>query len=266
MTRAVAWRALGGAGRRRAAVETGPGIPTSRRETVMRKLLVALVAVALVATGVAFVSLRSATAQGGGTIEAEVKYNGAPVVETLKVNKDTEKCGTETKVEKVVVGGNKGLANAVVSVAGAKGASTARKGVVDQKGCGFHPHVVAMTPGEIEIKNSDDILHNIHTYSTANPSINKAQPKFKKTMTEKFEKPEIIKLTCDVHSWMLGWVAVLPHPYFGVTDANGVTKIENVPPGKHTVEVWHETLGKQTKDVEVKAGQTAKVSVEMAKK
>jgi len=42
-------------------------------------------------------------------------------------------------------------------------------------------------PGEVEFKNSDDILHNLHTYSTANPSINKAQPKFKKTMTEKLE-------------------------------------------------------------------------------
>ncbi len=204
-------------------------------------------------------------AQGGGTIEATVTYAGAPVVEKLKVNKDTEKCGTEALIEKVVVGAGKGLANAVVSVAGAKGTPTAKKASVDQKGCKFIPHVVAMTTGELEIKNSDDILHNVHTYSTANPSINKAQPKFKKTMTEKFEKPEIIKLTCDVHSWMLGWIAVMPHPFFGVTDGGGVTKIENVPPGKHTVEVWHETLGKATKEVEVKAGQVAKVSIEVKK-
>jgi hypothetical protein len=36
-----------------------------------------------------------------------------------------------------------------------------------------------------------------------------------------------------------------------------------VPAGKQKVEVWHETLGKQTKDVDVKAGQTTKVSFEM---
>ena len=232
----------------------------------MRKLIGAFLAIALVA-GVAVVAHGPgpAGAQGGGTIEAAVTYAGAPVVEKLKVNKDTEKCGTEAVVEKVVVGGNKGLANAVVSVPGAKGAAKAVKGTVDQHGCKFVPHVTAMTPGELDLKNSDDILHNIHTYSTANPSINKAQPKFKKVMTEKFEKPEIIKLTCDVHSWMLGWVAVMPSPFFGVTDANGVTKIDNVPPGKYTVEAWHETLGKQTKEVEVKAGQTAKVAFEMKK-
>jgi len=232
----------------------------------MRKVIGAFLAIALVA-GVAVVAHGPgpAGAQGGGTIEASVTYAGAPVVEKLKVNKDTEKCGTEAVIEKVVVGANKGLANAVVSVPGAKGAAKAVKATVDQHGCKFVPHVTAMTPGEMDLKNSDDILHNIHTYSTANPSINKAQPKFKKVMAEKFEKPEMIKLTCDVHSWMLGWVAVMPSPFFGVTDANGVTKIDNVPPGKYTVEVWHETLGKQTKDVEVKAGQAAKVAFEMKK-
>jgi len=226
----------------------------------MRRTLTAGTAIALM-TGAAMWVVTGAGAQGGGTIEADVKYNGAAQVEKLKVNKDTEKCGTEAVIEKVVVGGNKGLANAVVSVPGAKGATKA-KAVIDQHGCKFVPHVVVMQPGELEIKNSDDILHNIHTYSTANPSINKAQPKFKKTMTEKLEKPEFVKITCDVHSWMLGWVAVVPG-LAGVTDKDGVTKIENVPAGKQKIEVWHETLGKQEKDVDVKAGQVTKVSFEM---
>jgi hypothetical protein len=228
----------------------------------MRKVLVALTATTLVGSAVMLaMGPRLAGAQGGGTVEVEVKYNGAPVVEKLKVNKDTEKCGTETTIEKVVVGSNKGLANAVVSAPNAKGSKPV-KAVVDQHGCKFVPHVSVMTPGEMELKNSDDILHNIHTYSTANPAINKAQPKFKKTMTEKFDKPEMIKLTCDVHSWMLGWLAVVPG-VAAVTDTNGVAKLENVPAGKQKIEVWHETLGKQDKEVEVKGGQTTKVSFEM---
>ena len=232
----------------------------------MRKILAITAAVALVAGAAAFMGRPApATAQGGGTVDVEVKYNGAPQVEKLKVNKDTEKCGTEATLEKVVVGSNKGLANAVASVKDAKGQAPAKKVSVDQKGCAFRPHVVATTPGEVDFLNSDGILHNLHTYSTANPSINKAQPKFKKTMTEKFEKPEIIKLTCDVHSWMLAWVAVMPHPFFGVTDGNGTAKIENVPAGKQTIEVWHEVLGKGSKEVDVKAGQTTKVSIEMKK-
>ena len=226
----------------------------------MRKALTIGTITALT-TGAALWFATTVVAQGGGTVEVEVKYTGAPQVEKLKVNKDTEKCGTEATIEKVLVGGNKGLANAVASAPGAKGASKA-KAVIDQKGCKFVPHVVVMQPGEIEIKNSDDILHNIHTYSTANPSINKAQPKFKKTMTEKLDKPEVVKITCDVHSWMLGWVAVTPG-VAAVTDNNGVAKLENVPAGKQKIEVWHETLGKQEKEVDVKAGAVTKVSFEM---
>jgi len=231
----------------------------------MRKVLGAVTALVFALGAATIIGLPGATAQGGGgTIEAEVKYGGPAQVEKLKVNKDTEKCGTEALIEKVVVGGNKGLANAVVSVPAAKSGGKAVKVTIDQHGCKFVPHVVAMNPGELELKNSDDILHNIHTYSTANPSINKAQPKFKKVMTEKLEKPEYVKLTCDVHSWMLGWVAVTPGPA-AVTDGSGVAKLENVPAGKQKVEVWHETLGKQEKEVEVKAGQTTKVSFEMKK-
>jgi hypothetical protein len=50
-----------------------------------------------------------------------------------------------------------------------------------------------------------------------------------------------------------------------VSDANGAFKLENVPPGKHKVEVTHPVLGKQTKEVEVKAGQDTKVAFELKK-
>ena len=122
-------------------------------------------------------------------------------------------------------------------MAGAKGAKPAKPAVLDQKGCEFRPDVLVMAPGEMKILNSDGVLHNIHTFSTANPPINKAQPKFKKEMVEKFEKPELIKVQCDAHSWMLGWIYVTENPT-AVTDGNGAFKLENVPAGKHKVEVF----------------------------
>ena len=136
--------------------------------------------------------------------------------------------------------------------------------VLDQKGCEFHPDMVVMAPGELKILNSDGVLHNIHTFSTANPPINKAQPKFKKEMTEKLDKPELVKVQCDAHSWMHGWIYVTENPT-AVTDEKGAFKIDNVPPGKHKVEVVHPVLGKQTKEVEVKAGQDTKVAFELKK-
>jgi hypothetical protein len=233
----------------------------------MQTLSRTLPAVALAMSVVALLAGGGATtAQGTGTLEVSVKYNGAPVVEIIKVNKDTQVCGTEAKLEKVALGPTKGLAHAVVSVPTASGSGAQPPAVeptLDQKGCTFVPHVVAMLPGEIEILNSDGVLHNLHTSSTANPIINKAQPRFKKTMTVGFEKPEFIKVRCDVHSWMLGWIAVMPTPYFGVTGPEGVVKIEHVPAGKHEVEVWHEVLGKREKAVAVKTGEVTRVSFEM---
>lgn len=84
-------------------------------------------------------------------------------------------------------------------------------------------------------------------------------------ITETFGEPEVIRVQCDVHSWMQGWIAVKPHPFFAVTDNTGVARIENVPPGTHTLEVWHAVLGKQSREVEIKAGATSKVAFEMRK-
>jgi len=230
------------------------------------RVLASVLMVALVAAAALLAWNQPAGAQGGGTIAGEVKVTGsAPAPKTVKVNKDTEVCGSEKKIADVAVGAGNGLVNAVVSVTDAKGAKAAKKPALDQKGCEFHPEVLVMAPGEVDILNSDGVLHNVHTFSTANPAINKAQPKFKKVMTEKFDKPEAIKIQCDAHSWMHGWIFVT-ESLAAVTDEKGSFKLENVPAGKHKVEVWHPVLGKQSKEVEVKPGQEARVSFELAAK
>ena len=226
-----------------------------------------VLAVAAFAGGMAlFFSGLPVSAQGGGSISGEVKFTGAaPAPKVVKVNKDNEVCGQEKKIVEVAVGPGGGLGETLVSVA-AKGAkpTPAKPAVLDQKGCEFHPDIVVMAPGEIKILNSDGVLHNIHTFSTANPPINKAQPKFKKEMVEKLEKPELVKVQCDAHSWMHGWIFVTENPT-AVTDDKGAFKLENVPPGKYKVDVVHPVLGKQTKEVEVKAGQDTKVAFELKK-
>ena len=181
----------------------------------MRQWVSVLCCLALVAAVLGGAS--QVTAQGGGSIVGEVKFSGTPPApKVVKVNKDNQACGDEKKSEELVVGANKGIRYAVVSLVGATGAAAkpAQKPVLDQKGCHFAPHVLLLPAGaEVDILNNDGVLHNIHTFATANPSINKAQPKFKKVMTEKFgDKPEIIRIQCDAHSWMLGWVVVTAHP------------------------------------------------------
>jgi plastocyanin len=209
-------------------------------------------------------------AQDAGSLSGRITYAGSPPPKKkLDVTKDKEVCGkSEIYDESLVVGADKGLKNAVVTVLGAKGGKFASQKVeLDQKGCQYTPRVVVVpTTGQLDILNSDGILHNIHTYSTANPAINKAQPKFKKVLTEKFTKPEIIKAACDAHAWMSGWIVVTDHPFVAVTDAKGGFSIKDIPPGKYKVEIWHETLGRQVKEISIKAKEEAKLTLELAKK
>lgn len=207
----------------------------------------------------------------GGTISGTVKFAGtAPAPKKLDVSKDKEVCGKSAKSDQtlVVSGGN--LVNAVVSITDIKTGKkidTAKKVTLDQKECEYRPHVLAFPVGTtVEINNPDGILHNVHSYSKVNPQFNIAQPKFKKTVEVKIEKPEAISVKCDVHGWMSGWLVATENPYVAVTDNSGSFKLTDVPAGSYTVEVWHETLGKTSQKVTVKGKEDAKVNFEMGKK
>jgi hypothetical protein len=210
-----------------------------------------------------------ASAQDVGSLSGRISFAGnAPAMKKIDVTKDKEVCGkTELYDESLEVGPDKGIKYVVLTVVGAKGGKFAsQKATLDQKGCLYTPRVVVVpTSGELDILNSDGILHNIHTYSTANPSINKAQPKFKKVLTEKFSKPEIIKASCDAHAWMTGWIVATDTPFVAVTDGKGTFSIKDIPPGNYKVEIWHETLGKQVKDVSIKAKEETKLTAELKK-
>jgi plastocyanin len=206
----------------------------------------------------------------GGSISGTVKFKGtAPAPKKLDVNKDKEVCGKTPKTDQSLVVNNGNLANAVVTIKDIqKGKKIeAKKVTLDQAGCEYKPHVLAFPAGSsVEILNPDGILHNVHSYSKVNSPFNQAQPKFKKTLEVKIEKPEAIEVKCDVHGWMQGWLVATENPYFAVTDNSGAFKLTDVPPGNYTVEVWHEKLGKNTQKVTVKAKEEAKVNFEIAGK
>ncbi len=206
----------------------------------------------------------------GGTIEGTVKYEGAPPAhQRPEAAKDKEACGKADLSEDLIVGSDKGIANVVVMLTDVKKGKKwpAAKPTLYQKSCDFQPHVLVIPTGvEVEIKNEDGILHNVHTFSTKNPSLNRNQPGFRKVMTAKFDEPEIIKVICDKHDWMLGWFIVSDGPYVAVTDGQGHFEIKDVPAGSYKVEIWHEKLGKETKDVTVRAGETVPLGLNLKEK
>ena len=210
---------------------------------------------------------QSAGAAGGGISGAVLFKGTAPAPKKLRVTKDKRRCDKSPKFDESLVVKDGKLVNAVVYISDVKGGKKMEvKGVTfDQNGCQYQPHVLAVPAGaEVTVLNPDKVLHNIHTYSKVNKPMNRAQPKFKKKLKVKFDKPEIMEVKCDVHGWMSGWIFVAGNPYYSVTGEDGAFSLTDLPAGKYKVEIWHEKLGKQTKEVEVKAGETAKLDIEFA--
>lgn len=235
--------------------------------------LVAAGVLSLALAGPAQAQYKEGDVKGGGSIAGAIKFDGAaPAPKVLSVNKDKEVCGkSPIKDESLLVQGG-GVVNVVVSLKDVKSGkkwSTLPKAELDQKGCVYHPRVVVTRAGEdVTVLNNDNILHNIHTHpeKTGNPVANIAQPKFRKKLNlakRHFAKPGIVKLTCDVHDWMVGYAVIAENPYVAVTGDGGKFEIKDVPAGSYTLEIWHEKLGMKSQKVEVKAGAATAVDVSL---
>lgn len=232
-------------------------------KTVMALVVGASLSLASVALG-----YDAGAVSDGGSISGTITFAGdAPEVKPVEVTKDTKVCAQTQKYdESLVVGENKGIKNAVVSISNiSNGKDFGEAMVLDQKECVYTPHIVLTPAGsELEILNNDGILHNIHTYSEANPAFNQAQPKFKKKLKKKFDQPEVVRVECDAHGWMKGWIVVMDHPYYAVTDGEGKFSLSDVPAGEYEVKIWHETLGETMQKVTVEAGGAASLAVELS--
>ncbi len=236
-------------------------------------LMTILLASALVLT-VAGVSNAGATRLDGGAVVGEIKFTDpVPKPEKLLMNKDADTCGVTKASDSFLVSPQtKGLKNVVLSIEGASAPSAPRQAKppvrLTQKKCWFEPHVqVAQVGATLEIVNSDRILHNIHTYlePSKRTIFNLAQPVQNQVNQVVLKDDGVITVKCDIHNWMSAYIIVKKHPYFAVSDENGLFRIGNVPPGRYKLQAWHEELGSMTKDVVVTAGTEARVNFEIGK-
>jgi plastocyanin len=218
---------------------------------------------ALIPTIAGLLALQAAQA---GDITGTVKLQGTPPAEkSIAELKADANCGPlrtdEPKTRFFVTGAGGALADVVVSVEGLGGKSTGASAapvVIDQKGCEYLPYIAAVQTGQkVVVKNSDPVLHNVHTTPKAegNKEMNKAQLPGAAELVFTFDKPEeFLRFKCDVHAWMFTYLTVFDHPYFAVSGADGTFKIPNVPAGKYKVVANHRKGGKVEKEIEVKDG------------
>src|ERR1700687_3565911 len=114
----------------------------------------------------------------------------------------------------------------------------------------------------LQVRNGDDLLHNVHGLSGRGNSFNVSEPKA--GMVQQFplkDEEMMLRLTCDVHSWMTAYVGIVSHPYFAVSGEMGAFEIRDVPAGTRTIQTWHERYGQLKQAVRVRAGATTQVDL-----
>lgn len=203
-----------------------------------------------------------------GVIKGKVVLVGAaPAPRKINVTIDQYVCGTEKDAADLLLSPRKEIGNAVVWLenppADAAWPTRADKVEMDQKACVYVPRIVLVpVGGTVDFLNSDRLLHNIHARPKENVSFNRTQPK-NRTISVTFAKPEIIKITCDLHAWMEAWVVVEAHPFYAITGADGQFEFDNLPPGNYRLKIWQERLGVTSAQVTVGDQQPALVTVQM---
>ncbi len=138
--------------------------------------------------------------------------------------------------------------------------AASRPAVMLQKNKMFIPHVLAIeVGGSVSFPNLDPIFHN--AFSNFNGQIfDVGLYKPGSSRTVSFERIGIVRVFCNIHPQMSAVIAVLPTPYFAVTDKSGAFEIANVPPGEYQFHVFHERASPETLDQLVR-----KVTVETAR-
>jgi plastocyanin len=186
-----------------------------------------------------------ATVADGGSLSGSVKFVGtAPKLNSVPVRKNRDVCGESVPNEALVVGPSGGVKGSVILIEGVtRGKKPNNSLTLDNARCRFAPRVSAvMAGGSARVKNSDAVLHNVHGFLGTRTLFNLALPNKGQTIdvTARLKKPGMVRLLCDAHTHMSGWIVVHDSPYHAVTGESGSFKIDGIPPGAYSVTMWHE--------------------------
>jgi plastocyanin len=204
------------------------------------------------------VTVRSAAQAGTITGVVTTKAAGLP---PARATIDQNVCGNEVADETVMRDAIGQVANAVITIAGMKSSGNApAAGVLNEK-CRFSPHVQIVRPNAtITTSSIDPMLHTTNAANAAGKALfNVALPLPGIKITKPVGPAGVVRLNCNTHPWMRGWIIVTDE-MAAISGADGKFTLANVPAGTHELRIWHEQLKGAAQKVTVAAGQAANVS------
>jgi hypothetical protein len=216
----------------------------------------------LLCSSVARAQYTEAAVSNGGSISGKVVYDGTPPKpNTITVTQDPATCGATRVQDEWSVAADGSVENVVVylvDIKSGKKMDFPAQPTIDQKGCHYEPHVQIIAKGsELQVKNSDPILHNIHSYLGTSTVLNLAEPKQGMVIAKKINKAGGMTLKCDIHDFMRGAIFTAENPYAALTGKDGTFEIKDVPPGTYEIATFHEVASPKSATITVKAGEKA---------
>jgi hypothetical protein len=203
----------------------------------------------------------------GGTIGGSVDFEGAaPVAEVIRPSVDEKVCGNSIVEKNVALSGTR-VVGAIVwltDIRSGKAFLLQRRFDLTNNSCSLDPFVqVIPTNGTLNVGNDDRVLQTNRFINVGTGQVVAVAPfndDGEVVPVDRFKEPAEIEVVSEQHPWTHAWMAVLDHPYYAQTAANGTFSIDGVPPGKYHIRAWHPSLGYADDSVTVAAGQQVYVS------
>jgi hypothetical protein len=124
----------------------------------------------------------------------------------------------------------------------------------------FTPRVVVVRRNAtVQFPNADSIYHNAFSVSGAN-RFDLGLYRSGASREKKFDEPGLVRVYCNIHPQMVGFVMIVDSDFAAVTGPDGSFRFEGVPPGPHVVKVWHEEAG-ETPTVAARTGGDSPIAV-----
>ena len=240
-------------------------------------------------------------AYGGAIVKGRVNFHGShPPVEKFVFESfpnskfcgkhpDTSDEGRRRVIYPVETSHDGGLKHAIVYIQGLRDEQWMDKFEstnLDIRLCDFLPlTAIVVNEKNVRVVNHDadpddpkaekGVAHTVRAYEVLKP---RSKPLFsvglpikgselsKPVKMKMWKKGSIIRLTCDQHEWMRGFLLPVQNPFYGIVEKDGSFTIDNVPPGRHSIVAWHPKLGKVEQTIEVSEGEAIEVNFDMTGK